>query len=66
MYRDEYVRSLKRLTHHEDSDAFLRIMAYAQAVVAGIVFADLAAARRMLASLHAFEDPAEDVKLLFP
>lgn len=66
VYRNEYLGSLKRLTHYEDPAAFLRVMAYAQAFVAGIDFTDLAAAQRALASLHAFEDPGEDVKLLFP
>ncbi len=66
IFRNGYVSSLKRLTNHQNSDAFIRVMSYAQQFVARIHFANLADAQRTLAACHAFEDPADDVKLLMP
>lgn len=66
VFRNEYLASLKRLTNHEDPDAFLRVMAYAQQFVARIDFSDLGGARQALERHNAFLDPADDVKLRMP
>ena len=66
VYRNEYIGSLKRLTHYGDPAAFLRVMAYAQDFVSRIAFSDLDTAQRTLAACDAFHDPADDVKLRMP
>jgi len=66
VYRNEYIGGLKRLTNSEDPDALIRVMAHAQTIVSRIDFTDLDAARRVLASLNAFRDPADGVKLQAP
>lgn len=66
VYRNEYIASLKRMTHHSDSSAFIRVMGFAQEVVAQVDFADLNAALQILERCNAFEKPAEDKKLKLP
>jgi Fic family protein len=66
IYRNEYVGGLKRLSNYEDPAAYLRVMGHAQIFVSRIDFTDLEATRRTLAVLHAFADPADDVKLRMP
>ena len=66
VFRNEYIGSLKRLTNHQDPDGFLRVMSRAQFYVEQLDFTDLEAARRVLASQNAFEEPGDDVKLKFP
>ncbi len=66
VYRSEYVGSLKRLTNYSDPTAFLRVMRYAQLFVSRIDFADLEMTRRLLSTCHAFDDPADDIKLQMP
>jgi len=66
VYRNEYIGSLKRLTNHQDPDAFIRVMSYAQEFVSRIDFADLQNAQRELSTSNAFLDPADTVKLRMP
>jgi fido (protein-threonine AMPylation protein) len=66
VYRNEYISSLKRLTNHVDPGAFLRVMSYAQLFVSRIDFTNLERARHCLAFHNAFDDPADDVKLIMP
>jgi fido (protein-threonine AMPylation protein) len=66
VYRNEYINSLKLLTHSIDPAAFLRVMGEAQRFVHAVDFADLARARRFLEEHNAFKDPADNVKLRIP
>lgn len=66
VYRNEYINSLKRLSNHNNSEAFIHVMSYAQEFVSRINFSDIQLARRILEQHNAFHDPAEDVKLLMP
>jgi hypothetical protein len=66
VYRNEYIGGLKRLTNHDDPEAFIRVMSYAQEFVSEIDFGDLQAARQILSTCNAFLDAAEDVKLRLP
>jgi hypothetical protein len=66
VYRNEYVSALKRLTNYNDPAGFLRVMDFAQDFVSRIDFTDLEVARQTLVGCNAFQDPAEDVKLLKP
>jgi hypothetical protein len=66
VYRNEYVSSLKRLTHNNDAEAFVRVMDYAQLFVSRIDFTSLEIARQMLTKHNAFYDPVDDVKLKMP
>lgn len=66
VFRNEYVASLKRLTNHLQPESFVRVMSYAQEFVFNISFEDYGAARSLMEECHAFEDPADDKKLLIP
>ncbi len=66
VYRNEYVASLKRLTHHSQPDAFIRVMSYAQDFVSRIDFSVRESANDMLRGCNAFADPADTVKLRLP
>jgi hypothetical protein len=66
VYRNEYVGSLKLLTHNLDPSAFVRVMDYAQCFVYAVEFSDLARAQRFLEAHNAFKDPADDIKLRMP
>lgn len=66
VYRNEYISSLRRMTHHNDSSAFLRVMSFAQEFVRQVDFSDLNSALQILERCNAFERPAEDKKLKLP
>jgi Fic family protein len=66
VFRNEYVGSLKLLTHHRDPSAYVRVMEQAQRFAYAVDFSDLAQARRFLEVHNAFEDPADTVKLRLP
>lgn len=66
VFRNEYVSALKRQTNYNDPAGFLRVMSFAQEFVSLIDYADLEAAQGALALCHAFQDPAEDIKLRMP
>lgn len=66
VYRSEYLGGLRRLSKHQDGAAYIRVMDHAQMFCCRIDFADLAAAEADLRASHAFEDPAEEVKLAVP
>ena len=66
VYRNEYIAGLKRLTNHNDPDAFVRVMDYAQQFVSRVDFGDLQTAQHVLAAHNAFLDPVEDAKLRMP
>lgn len=66
VYRNEYIASLKRMTHHSDSSAFIRVMSFAQELVQQVDFSDLNATLQVLERCNAFEKPAEDKRLKLP
>ena len=66
VYRNEYMGSLKRLTHHHQANALVKVMSQAQLFVHRIDFTELNSARQMLAKHNAFDDPSDDVKLKMP
>jgi len=66
VFRNEYIGGLRRLTNHGEPEAFLRVMDYAQTFVSQVDFTDLDAARQLMTRCNAFEDPADDRKLLLP
>jgi hypothetical protein len=66
VFRNEYVASLKRLTHHIQPEAFIRVMSYAQELVSRIDFSDRERANGILRDCNAFADPAENVRLRLP
>ncbi len=66
VFRNEYVSSLKRLSKHQDPEAFIKTMGYAQNFVSMIDFSERNEALRTLTSCNAFADPADDVKLRMP
>ncbi|MGJ0622234.1 MAG: Fic family protein [Methylocystis sp.] len=66
VYRSEYLGGLKRLSNHQESEAYIRVMSYAQLFCSRIDFADLASAEATMRSCHAFEEPADGVKLALP
>ncbi len=66
VYRSEYINGLKLLTHHKDPSAFIRVMSYAQQFTFSIDFSDLNDATQQLASLNAFHDPDDNVRLKMP
>lgn len=66
VFRNEYVASLKRLTHHLQPEAFIRVMSFAQDFVSRIDFSDRERANCVLRDCNAFADPEENVKLRLP
>ena len=64
VFRNEYVASLKRLTNHLQPESFIRVMSFAQEFVSSISFEEYRVARSQMEDSHAFDDPAEDKKLL--
>lgn len=66
VFRNEYVSSLKRLTHHNQPEAFIRVMSYAQEFVSKIDFSDRERANGILRACNAFADPADNVRLRLP
>jgi hypothetical protein len=66
VFRNEYIGSLKLLTHNLDPSAFVRVMDEAQRFAHAIDFSDLAQARQFLEGHNAFEDPSDTVKLRMP
>lgn len=66
VFRDEYVASLKRLTNHLQPESFIKVMSFAQNFVAGILFDSYSAAQVQMEKCNAFDDPADDKRLLLP
>jgi hypothetical protein len=66
VFRNEYVAGLKRLTHHSQPEAFIRVMSYAQDFVSRIDFSDRESANSILRDCNAFADPADTVRLRLP
>lgn len=66
VFRNEYVASLKRLTNYLQPESFVSVMSFAQEFVFNISFDTYGAARLLMEECHAFEDPADDNKLLIP
>ncbi|MDT8444649.1 MAG: Fic family protein [Desulfuromonadales bacterium] len=66
VFRNEYISGLKRLSHHSQPEAFIKVMSYAQKFVSLIDFSDRKSANDILRSCNAFADPAENVKLRLP
>jgi fido (protein-threonine AMPylation protein) len=66
VFRNEYIAGLKRLSHHSQPEAFIKIMSYAQKFVSLIDFSDRERANDILRSCNAFADPADNVKLRLP
>lgn len=66
VFRNEYVASLKRLTHHLQPEAFIRVMSHAQDFVSRIDFADRERANGVLRDCNAFADPEDHVRLRLP
>lgn len=64
VFRNEYVASLKRLTNHLQPESFISVMSFAQEFVSKISFETYAAARSQMEECNAFDDPADDKKLL--
>jgi hypothetical protein len=48
VYRNEYIASLKRMTHHDDPSAFVRVMSFAQEFVYQVDFSNLNSALQTL------------------
>lgn len=66
VYRNEYIASLKRMTHYSDPSAFVRVMSFAQEFIHRMDFSDLNSALQILKRCNAFEKPSEDKKLKLP
>lgn len=66
VFRNEYIASLKRLTNHSQPEAFIRVMSFAQGFVSRISFDSYDEARVQMHECNAFEDPADDKKLVMP
>lgn len=66
VFRNEYIASLKRLTNHCQPEAFIRVMSFAQDFVSRISFDSYEEAREQMHACNAFEDPADDKRLLMP
>ena len=66
VFRNEYIASLKRMTHHSDPSAFVRVMSFAQEFVRQIDFTDLNSAKQIMEQCNAFETPADNLKLKLP
>ncbi len=66
VFRNEYIASLKRLTNHSQPDSFIRVMTFAHEFVSRISFESYEEARVQMQRSNAFEDPADDKKLLMP
>jgi hypothetical protein len=66
VYRNEYLGGLRRLSNYQEGAAYIRVMDHAQMFCCRVDFADLAAAEAALRACHAFEDPADEVKLVPP
>ena len=66
VFRNEYVASLKRLTNHLQPESLVSVMSFAQEFVFNISFDDYGTARMLMDECHAFDDPADDKKLLIP
>jgi hypothetical protein len=66
VFRNEYVASLKRLTNHLQPESFISVMSFAREFVFKVSFEDYSAARLQMEECHAFDDPADDKKLLIP
>ena len=66
VFRNEYISSLKRLTNHSQPESFIRVMTFAHEFVSRISFESYDDARDQLQRANAFEDPADEKKLLLP
>ena len=66
VFRNEYVSSLKRIKNHSDPSSYLRVMLYAQEFINRISFVDLDAAKAALTQCNAFNDPADELRLVMP
>jgi len=64
VFRNEYVSSLKRITNHLQPESFIRVMSYAQTFAHSIDFSEYTLAKVRMAECNAFEDPADDKRLL--
>ena len=70
VFRDEYLSSLRALTHNARPDALVRVLDFAQRYTAQVDFSSLEAGRRVLERTHAFMDPRDaadrGIRLLLP
>ncbi|MBW2689224.1 MAG: Fic family protein [Deltaproteobacteria bacterium] len=66
VFRNEYIASLKRMTHHSDPSAFVRVMSFAQEFVRQIDFTDLNSAKQLMEQCNAFDTPVDNLKLKLP
>jgi len=66
VFRNEYVASLKRMTNHVQPESFISVMSFAQKFVSRISFESYASARVQMERCNAFDDPADDKRLLQP
>jgi len=66
VFRNEYIAGLKRLSHHSQPEAYIKVMSYAQKFVSLIDFSNRERANDILRSCNAFADPADNVKLRLP
>ena len=64
VYRNEFVASLKRLTNHLQPESFISVMSFAQEFVSRISFSSYASARVQMEECNAFDDPADDRRLV--
>ena len=64
VFREEYVSSLKRLTNHLQPESFIRVMSFAQKFVESISFENYNLARMQMKECNAFDEPADEKKLL--
>jgi hypothetical protein len=60
------VASLKRLTNHLQPESFIKVMSFAQNFVAGVLFDNYSSAQMQIEKCNAFDDPADDKRLLLP
>lgn len=66
VYRNEYLAGLRRLSHHDDPTAFVRVMDVAHQLVSMLPFRSFDATCRVLHAARAFEDPSDEVRLIIP
>jgi Fic family protein len=59
VYRDEYLGSLRALSHNRHADPLIRVLDFAQRYTQSIDYADFEHARELLESSDAFVEPAD-------
>ncbi len=70
VYRDNYLSSLKALTHQQRAEALIRVLDFAQNYTARVDWSDFKKAQKILTSTYAFMDAntaeVNGVKLILP